>query len=92
MLLVTARPGGAEDVEFRGVARRVLNALSGSDIALEFLRPPTFEALEERLKRANAEGNPFVEYAIAPTNILDEGAVGVFAGYNLTEKTIEIDF
>ncbi|MFK7814379.1 MAG: DUF4249 family protein [Maribacter sp.] len=40
----------------------------------------------------DAEGNPFVEYAIAPNNFLDEGAVGVFAGYTITEKEIELDF
>lgn len=53
------------------------------------------EALFQNLRTAStnvdADGNPFVEYAIAPNTILDEGAVGVFAGYNLTEKTIELD-
>ena len=52
------------------------------------------EALFQNLKTAStnqdADGNPFVEYAIAPNTILDEGAVGVFAGYNLTEKEIDL--
>lgn len=40
---------------------------------------------------SDAEGNPFIEYAISPNTILDAGAVGVFAGYSLTEKIIEIE-
>lgn len=39
----------------------------------------------------DADGNPFVEYSIAPNNILDEGAVGIFAGYQITEKEIVVD-
>ncbi|TMM55965.1 DUF4249 domain-containing protein [Maribacter algarum] len=54
------------------------------------------EALFQNLKTAStnvdADGNPFVEYAIAPNNIQEEGAVGVFAGYQLTEKVVELDF
>lgn len=38
----------------------------------------------------NADGNPFVEYSIAPSNFLDEGAVGIFAGYQITEKVVVI--
>ncbi|MGP1992795.1 DUF4249 domain-containing protein [Zobellia laminariae] len=37
------------------------------------------------------EGNPFVEYSIAPNNIEGENGVGVFAGYQLTEKVIEYE-
>lgn len=39
----------------------------------------------------DADGNPFVEYSIAPNNIQEEGAVGVFAGYQLTEQTFDIE-
>jgi len=35
-----------------------------------------------------SDGNPFVEYSISPNNILDEGAIGVFAGYQVSEKEI----
>lgn len=34
------------------------------------------------------DGNPFVEYSIAPNNIVGEDGVGVFAGYQLTEQEI----
>ncbi|MBU2946905.1 DUF4249 family protein [Zobellia uliginosa] len=37
------------------------------------------------------DGNPFVEYSIAANNIEGENAVGVFAGYQLTEKVIEYE-
>ncbi|MEE9364885.1 MAG: DUF4249 family protein [Cellulophaga sp.] len=36
------------------------------------------------------EGNPFIEYSIAPDNIEEENGIGVFAGYSLTEKIISI--
>lgn len=51
-----------------------------------------FQNLRSSSTNADADGNPFVEYSIAPNNILDNGAVGVFAGYNVTEKTIVLDF
>ncbi|CAM4190523.1 DUF4249 domain-containing protein [Zobellia roscoffensis] len=37
------------------------------------------------------DGNPFVEYSIASNNIEGENVVGVFAGYQLTEKVIEYE-
>ena len=36
----------------------------------------------------NNEGNPFIEYSIAADNIEGENGVGIFAGYQLTEKTV----
>jgi len=50
-----------------------------------------FQNLRSSFINSDAEGNPFVEYAIAPNTILDKGAVGVFAGYNFTEKEINIE-
>lgn len=50
-----------------------------------------FQNLRSSSINSDAEGNPFVEYSIAPDNILDDGAVGVFAGYNLAEKEIAIE-
>lgn len=50
-----------------------------------------FQNLRSASINAENEGNPFVEYAIAPNNFQEEGAVGIFAGYQLTEKIIEID-
>ncbi|MEA3403763.1 MAG: CHAT domain-containing protein, partial [Armatimonadota bacterium] len=51
ILMVTARPGGKEDIRYRMVARPMLAALGDSDvpITVELLRPPTFDALARRL-------------------------------------------
>ncbi|CAM4256756.1 carboxypeptidase-like regulatory domain-containing protein [Zobellia nedashkovskayae] len=37
------------------------------------------------------DDNPFVEYSIAPNYIEGENGVGVFAGYQLTEKVFEYE-
>lgn len=50
-----------------------------------------FQNLRATSTNADAEGNPFVEYAIAPNNFSEQGAIGVFAGYQLTEKVIQIE-
>lgn len=42
------------------------------------------------LNRDN-DGNPFVEYSISPNNIEGESGVGLFAGYQVTEKTIVVE-
>ncbi len=53
VLLVTARPEGAGFVDPRSIARELLDALQPQiergQIALEFLRPATFQKLRERL-------------------------------------------
>jgi hypothetical protein len=60
--LVICRPGGADDVPFRSVARHLLKGLNEEarePFALELLRPPTFEQLGKRLRAAKAKGEPF---------------------------------
>ncbi len=42
------------------------------------------------LNREN-DGNPFIEFSIAPNNIQGEGGIGIFAGYQVTEKIITIN-
>ncbi|WP_300027766.1 DUF4249 family protein [uncultured Maribacter sp.] len=49
-----------------------------------------FENVKTTRTNADVDGNPFVEYVIAPNNILDEGAIGVFSGYSVTEKVIDL--
>ena len=59
VLLVIARPRLEADVPYRSVARRVVAALGGLekvDVRLDVLRPPTFEALADRLRRAKEAG------------------------------------
>ena len=50
-----------------------------------------FQHLRTNSINGNTEGNPFVEFAIAPNMFLDDGAIGIFAGYTLTEKVILLE-
>ncbi len=51
-----------------------------------------FQNLRTTATNAESEGNPFVEYAIAPNNFTEDGVIGVFAGYQITEKKIEVEY
>lgn len=67
------------------------NIASGSiTIQVAHVEEFLFQHLRTAATNADADGNPFVEYAISPNNILDTGALGIFAGYAITEKTIDI--
>jgi hypothetical protein len=62
ILFITARPHGEEDVPFRSVGGRVVQALANRHDALfdlEVLRPPTYAALARRLERALASDQPY---------------------------------
>jgi tetratricopeptide (TPR) repeat protein len=60
VLMVIARPGGSADVRFRSVATRVLNRLDGNpSFEFEVLRPPTFDALDRKLRAAHTRGQPY---------------------------------
>jgi len=65
-----------------------------SDVSVTLQVAHTEKVLFDNLKasetNSDADGNPFVEYVIAPNNILDEGAIGVFSGYSVTEKVIDL--
>jgi CHAT domain len=62
VLLVTCRPRGDEDVPFRSVASRIVQAVAATeepDLEIDVLRPPTYAALQARLTAARRAGNPF---------------------------------
>ena len=62
ILLVICRPGGRNDVPFRSVATRILKGLddtASEAFDLDVLRPPTFEALAEALRRAKEAKRPY---------------------------------
>jgi hypothetical protein len=60
VLMVIARPGGSADVRFRSVAARVLNRLDGHhNFEFDMLRPPTFDALDRKLRAAHTRGQPY---------------------------------
>jgi len=56
VLLVTARPDDAGFIDQRAIARELLDEVQGQidegKLELEFLRPPTLEALQQRLRDA----------------------------------------
>ena len=61
LLYVACRPNGANDVELRAVANRLLQDL-GEDRArfsIKALRPPTFEQLQKELTDAKEAGRPY---------------------------------
>jgi len=60
VLMVIARPRGTADIEYRSVAARILSQIDcRADIEFEVLRPPTFEALAKKLRKARALGKPY---------------------------------
>jgi tetratricopeptide (TPR) repeat protein len=61
VLMVIARPGGPRDIDYRLIARPLLELLAELPGAVEVvvLRPPTLAALEETLASAAVEGEPF---------------------------------
>jgi len=61
LLYVACRPNGANDVELRAVANRLLQDL-GEDRArfsIKALRPPTYEQLQKELVDAKEAGRPY---------------------------------
>jgi hypothetical protein len=54
VLMVIARPAGIEDVGYQMIARPLLERLQAArlPVELEVLRPPTVDALEDKLKQA----------------------------------------
>ena len=61
VLMVIARPSGERDVGYQMIARPLLQRLSAvqGDVLLEVLRPPSLEALTERLNAARDENRPY---------------------------------
>jgi tetratricopeptide (TPR) repeat protein/CHAT domain-containing protein len=91
VLLVTARPNDAGFVDPRGIARELLDEVEArADIALEFLRPPTREALRARLSQdppvhiLHFDGHGTFDEAAAPNDAqrLHGGAQGKLAFEN----------
>ncbi len=52
LLMVTARPGGKNDIEYRTITRPVIETLEKNrmPVRVHLLRPPTFQALIEHLR------------------------------------------
>jgi len=62
VLLVTSRPSGKDDVPFRSVASRIVQAVAASAetaIVVDLLRPPTYQALVDTLAAASETDAPY---------------------------------
>ena len=61
VLMVISRPQGAQDVDYRMIARPLLDRLEAvrGYVDLVVLRPPTLEALRKTLRDANDASQPF---------------------------------
>lgn len=60
VLLVISRPGGVADVGYWSVAYELWRSLSAMPfVKVDILRPPTFDALRDRLLKAANEGVPY---------------------------------
>ena len=60
--MVIARPAGTEDVRYRMVARPLLERLEAvrGEVELTVLRPPTFGALTQAVRRPPRRGSRFM--------------------------------
>ena len=61
VLMVISRPAGTTDVGYQMVARPLLERLEAvrGEVDLTVLRPPTFDALGQAVRRAADAGEPF---------------------------------
>ncbi len=61
VLMVIARPHGARDVPYQMIARPLIGRLQhvAGQVELEVLRPPTIEALRQKLEAARQAGAPY---------------------------------
>jgi hypothetical protein len=59
--MVISRPAGAADVGYQMVARPLLERLDAvrGEVSLTVLRPPTFDALRDAVRKAADAGEPF---------------------------------
>src|SRR5206468_9560028 len=83
ILLVICRPGRDDDVPFRSVARRLIDALGDrDDFQLDVLRPATFARLSEVLKEAKTNGKPY--------HVVHFDGHGVYATYEAEKQLSNI--
>src|SRR5215831_16846967 len=78
VLMVISRPEGTRDVGYQMVARPLLERLDAvrGEVHLTVLRPPTFEALRQAVKRAADAGNPFHVVHFDGHGVMPGGAGG----------------
>ncbi|MEV6112391.1 tetratricopeptide repeat protein [Streptomyces sp. NPDC052109] len=83
VLMVIARPRGADDVGYQVIARPLLRRLEAvrGEVDLVVLRPPTLERLGEVLQKARAAGEPFQVVHFDGHGVFGEVASQLSAGW-----------
>src|SRR5215831_2531916 len=78
VLMVISRPEGTRDVGYQMVARPLLERLDAvrGEVHLTVLRPPTFDMLQQVLKRAADAGDPFHVVHFDGHGVMPGGAGG----------------
>ena len=76
VLMVISRPAGVDDVEYQMVARPLLQRLKAvhGEVQMTVLRPPTFDALSQVIRRSADAGEPF--------HVVHFDGHGIFVGRN----------
>ncbi len=61
VLMVIARPGGEQDVPYQMIAKQLLQRIDlvSGKVELDVLRPPTIQALKQKIAQAAKDGNPY---------------------------------
>jgi tetratricopeptide (TPR) repeat protein len=87
VLMVISRPAGTKDVGYQMVARPLLERLDAvrGQVDLTVLRPPTFDALDQAVRRAAEAGEPFHVvhfdgHGVMPGRATDGGMAGARPG------------
>jgi hypothetical protein len=87
VLMVISRPAGTDDIGYQMVARPLLERLDAvrGQVDLTVLRPPTFDALDQAVRRAAEAGEPFHVvhfdgHGVMPNRPTGGGTAGARAG------------
>lgn len=97
ILLVTSRPSGEDDVPFRSVASRIVQAVAAStetSIEVDLLRPPTYSALLDALTAASETDAPynvvhFDGHGSYDTDVFDETSMRGYLYFEGLDGTAE---
>lgn len=97
VLLITSRPSGEDDVPFRSVASRIVQAVAASPetvIQVDLLRPPTYESLLETLAAASETEAPynvvhFDGHGSYEADVLDEDSKRGYLYFETTDGSTE---
>lgn len=87
ILVVISRPDGVLDIDYWSVAYDLWRSLTAdTSVAVEVLRPPTFDALEHRLRLAAEDGSPYAAVHFDGHGIVSDAMGSTARGYLVFES------